>query len=179
MLVDLVSNFSAIMNAHNVSYWVDSGTLLGAVRHRGLIPYDQDSDFGIDEDAYEYIRDNRIEVPAPYVLHVWNSSVNDPGHRDDGIPIRLINGDSGLYSDVFVFLRGKDRNGRPMMGPIPSGCFGGCVHCQCINRKKHFEIPSDWIYPVVPCKFAHLNVSCPREFKYLKFMFGDDYLRPQ
>ncbi|DBA00090.1 TPA: hypothetical protein N0F65_000381 [Lagenidium giganteum] len=180
MLIDLVGNFTALMNHHNLSYWVDSGTLLGAVRHQGLIPYDQDSDFGIDEDAYAYIRDNRIDVPAPYVLHVWNSSVNDRGNRDEPLPIRLINSDSGLYSDVFVFKRGVDRFGRPLLGPIPSGCFGSCAKCVIVDGEGHFEVPRDWIYPLATCKFAHFNVTCPREsIKYVEYMFGDDYMTPQ
>ena len=35
---------------NNITYWIDSGTLLGAVRHRGLIKWDDDLDLCIFEE---------------------------------------------------------------------------------------------------------------------------------
>ncbi|HCU06107.1 MAG TPA: hypothetical protein DIC42_00780 [Holosporales bacterium] len=43
-LYQLVSDFQAVMRKHNVPYFFTSGTLLGAVRHGGLIPWDDDAD---------------------------------------------------------------------------------------------------------------------------------------
>ena len=44
MLKDVHSLFSA----HGLRYWIDGGTLLGAVRHKGMIPWDDDADICID-----------------------------------------------------------------------------------------------------------------------------------
>jgi len=36
-----------ILTRHNIPYWIDGGVLLGAVRHQGLIPWDDDGDIEV------------------------------------------------------------------------------------------------------------------------------------
>lgn len=46
-LLNLLLRFDAFCKEHNLRYSLDSGTLLGAVRHKGFIPWDDDIDLNM------------------------------------------------------------------------------------------------------------------------------------
>ena len=52
---------------HNISYGIFNGSLLGAVRHKGFIPWDDDMDVVIPRPDYErFIAHSKEWLPAPY-----------------------------------------------------------------------------------------------------------------
>ena len=52
MSYELLKFFDNVCGKYDIEYWLDYGTLLGAVRHGGFIPWDDDLDVGILRDDY-------------------------------------------------------------------------------------------------------------------------------
>jgi lipopolysaccharide cholinephosphotransferase len=48
VLGDLLEQTIKVLEKHKIKYWVDGGSLLGAIRNKGQIPWDDDVDIGID-----------------------------------------------------------------------------------------------------------------------------------
>jgi lipopolysaccharide cholinephosphotransferase len=51
-LFEMLHDLSIIINAHNLRWWIDGGTLLGFVRSGGFIPWDDDMDISLPRNDY-------------------------------------------------------------------------------------------------------------------------------
>ncbi|MCR5789578.1 MAG: HAD-IIIC family phosphatase [Lachnospiraceae bacterium] len=54
--IDLVCRFDRFCRQHGLTYYADNGTLLGAVRHGGFIPWDDDMDFVMMRPEFERLK---------------------------------------------------------------------------------------------------------------------------
>lgn len=53
IMLDLMSDFAAYCDQNNLKYYLDAGTLLGAIRHKGFIPWDNDADVCMMREDYD------------------------------------------------------------------------------------------------------------------------------
>ena len=52
-IVDIMVEIDKLCREHNIVYYLAYGTAIGAVRHKGFIPWDDDADLIMDRENYE------------------------------------------------------------------------------------------------------------------------------
>lgn len=53
VMLNILIRFSEYCDKHNLEYFIDAGTLIGAVRHKGYIPWDDDIDVNMPRKDYD------------------------------------------------------------------------------------------------------------------------------
>lgn len=66
--LDLLLHFDRICRLHGLRYSLAFGSLLGAIRHNGFIPWDDDIDVMMPREDYEKLRKYKSEFQEPYFL---------------------------------------------------------------------------------------------------------------
>lgn len=72
--LEAFKTFATFCEAHNLRYFAIGGTLLGAVRHKGFIPWDDDMDVGMPRPDYDRLVTLAKEFPKPFVLEEYRHS---------------------------------------------------------------------------------------------------------
>lgn len=68
-IVDILVEIDKICRKHDIQYWIDFGTLLGAVRHGGFIPWDDDVDVAMPtKDYHKFLEIAPKELPDDFFL---------------------------------------------------------------------------------------------------------------
>jgi hypothetical protein len=159
------------LEQHDVPYWADSGTLLGAIRHGGIIPWDKDCDIGLEHDdrrrLADLIRKSRAGFGVAYDDQptMWITSVK--------YGIRI--------TDVFSYTR--DRRFRAAFWREHARKYdvdlreGFLVHDQPVFRamaNQRFNIPWSLFHPVRRVPFYDRRIRVPaRARTLLQGLYGD------
>lgn len=78
--LEMLIEFDRICRKHQIKYTIDGGTILGAVRHGGFIPWDDDADIAMLRDEYEKfcrVVDKELDSERFY----FQNYNNTPGYR--------------------------------------------------------------------------------------------------
>ena len=116
IMLDMLIEFDAICTKNQLQYWLDSGTLLGAVRHQGFIPWDDDIDLAMPiEDYNKFLEIAQSELSSNVF---FQTSETDKNFKCDYIKLRsnkarivefhekdkVIDYHQGVFVDIFPML---------------------------------------------------------------------------
>lgn len=68
-ILNILKAVDAVCDAHGLRYYLWAGTMIGAVRHKGFIPWDDDLDIAMPRKDYDMLANHAKEwLPRPYEL---------------------------------------------------------------------------------------------------------------
>lgn len=155
-LYQMMKFFDHIAKKHNIKYFIAFGTLLGAVREKAIIRWDDDMDLMMESSELDKLRNLDPSILAPFVLdfrdHIWRINL------DNQYP----------YIDIFEMKR--DENNTKLTFKEEA------------NRIKwpdeKFSLDLKDVYPLTEYPIGNLILSGPRSFdKILTNAYGN-YMTP-
>ena len=96
--LDLLLEFDKFCREHELQYYLAYGTLLGAIRHKGFIPWDDDVDVYMLRKDFEKLPSFYKEFKHPYFLE---TPYTDPGYLYS--PIRIRNSNTTAIVEKFKY----------------------------------------------------------------------------
>ena len=99
----ILAKFSQVTQKHNLKFWLDSGSLIGWVRHKGFVPWDDDIDIAMIREDYSRLPDILSKEFA-----------NDGFYFRVGEITRLYYKDLHIWVDIFPMDKGDSEN--PLTG---------------------------------------------------------------
>lgn len=176
-MLDILIEVDQICRRHSIPYFLESGTLLGAVRHGGFIPWDDDVDITIMRKDYPRLRKYLMEeLPDTLVLQDTKSDPNYPmlltKIRDtksyfeeeytDNIKYK------GIYIDIFALEKVPCWKWKQFL----DYAYGHCVrsmHNYYSKKDKIFSsiiFPFAWLMMVITRAINHFIPSTKYSYEY-------------
>lgn len=162
-LLDMATTAANILDNHKIPHMIAFGTLLGAVRHGGFIPWDDDFDFLLFADSYQQaIAALRAELPAdmlledeksePKYFHNW-AHIKDLTTicKCDKYPQDLTYAHHGLSIDLYIITEMAEKD---------YASFRYNENMAYINRRKALNLISDEEYENRKKSYlAHIDID--------------------
>lgn len=115
--IEILDEIKRICDRHHLRYFAAYGTLLGAVRHKGFIPWDDDIDLWMPRnDLTKFEKIARMELPKQYAVQTQYS---DPDYDWDILKVRdsrttmLVQKPNGRRMNMGIWVSIFPIDGRP------------------------------------------------------------------
>lgn len=105
--LDMLKAVVEIFNKYGLDYFLIAGTLLGAVRHGGFIPWDDDLDIGVPRESYDlFLEKYADQLPKRYMVQNYKTDINAKYYvtkiLDTDIEVKEIRDESDETSKTFA-----------------------------------------------------------------------------
>ena len=127
VLLDLVMEFDSLCSEQGLNWYLIDGSLLGAARHGGFIPWDDDVDVGMPREDYDRLLSLTDAFAAPYEFQVPGKT---PGYYFSFARVRntrtsalnprfaMQGFNMGIYLDIFPMDEWDQDKARPVYDRI-------------------------------------------------------------
>ena len=188
-MLELLEVIDVICRKHQIPYWLSSGTLIGAARHKGFIPWDDDLD--IEMLRSDYLRLLKVlpqELPDnlalqtnetdPNYIFIYGKLRDKDSHLEETNSYDRIFHYTGIYIDIFPLEK----------IPYCLAWIGGHMQGQIYNQLNNKNIKESTLYKRIR-RIYHFNTRIgfpilrfiaklfPR--KELRHSFGTAYFKPR
>ena len=163
----ILSDVAGLLDELGVVWWVDYGTLLGQIRHGGLIPWDKDADLGMMADG----RDKLLAAFPTLVGMGYFPTYVQPRPQarfrtGDRVKVRLSQRNH-TNTDIFIW------NRRPGGMLDRTNYIGADLY-------KGREFPEAWVEPIQRVPFDGFEVATVAEAeKLVEHRYGPDWRTPE
>ena len=181
--LELLDYFHTFCVENNLCYYLIGGTLLGAVRHKGFIPWDPDIDVAIPRKDYEIFKEKMLDNGND--KYYYSHYLTEKNHASPHALLRLkkthviINGkkskhedSDGIYLDIFPLdyppenkrLQKKQENSIKRIRKIIY-----YKRCTIFDKNKHIKNALKWFISIClkPISLRFLNKRLDKiEMKY-------------
>lgn len=134
-LYKMTHDFKTIAEENNLHYWITGGTLIGALRHQGLIPWDDDIDIAIKStDVNLFLR---LEGRFKQLGYVYK--------KPRGYKIVAENMPEPNWIDIFIYV--KEGDNYVMEDESSRKCWPKEVFtAESVNNRVLYKFGDDYLY---------------------------------
>lgn len=179
--VNILDYISDICKKNNLKYFLAYGTLIGAIRHKGFIPWDDDIDIAMPRDDYDkllsIIKSQRGDSKYDCLIPLEDGYYYEFAKVIDTSTIvqeqTTISSKCGVWVDIFPLdgLKKEDKWSHYLL-LILNRCRAASVNKKFPHKTKGFAAPFEYIFWKI-CRligfrfFLKRSIRLSRKYKYI------------
>lgn len=176
--LNILSYVASLCENHNLRYFLAYGTLIGAIRHKGFIPWDDDIDIMMPRDDYSHLIDiirsenGKYECLVPLENGYFYEFVKVIDTTTSVQEIHTIKSHCGVWIDIFPLdgLKINDKFSHFLLA-LCNRCRAAAVNKKFPHKTKGMVVPIEYMFWIL-CRlisykpFLSCSLKLAQKYKY-------------